>query len=218
MPNWCDNWLEIVGDEYWVSKFMQENINEDEELSFEMSCPVPDDVDEYGWCIDNWGTKWDAQETQLGDEIEGQRNINFETAWSPPYRWLRSVAEKYDSLQFFLRYAEGGCGFSGVIEYEDGEMQHGEQGDYGDFYGDKCCNICECLVGWDDVEFEFKEEYNICVDCYDETLEKIKNAVRSKKIKKLPQKLACSRISRNPIMDNYLMRKVFIPRLNECVA
>jgi len=214
MPNWCDNWLEIVGDEYWVSKFMQENINEDEELSFEMSFPVPDDED----AREYWGTKWDAQSTVLGDEIEGQRNINFESAWSPPYRWLGRVAEKYENLQFFLRFADGGQDFSGVIEYEDGELQYEEEGDCGDFYGDKYCNCCESFVGWDDVEYEWNTKYDICVDCYDETLEKIKNAVRSKKIKKLPQKLACSRMARNPIMDNYLMRKVFIPRLNECVA
>ena len=37
-------------------------------------------------------------------------------------------------------------------------------------------------------------------------------------IKKLQKKLACMRMGRNPIMNNYLMRKVFIPRLRDCVV
>jgi hypothetical protein len=45
----------------------------------------------------------------------------------------------------------------------------------------------------------------------------IKPALEAKKIATLRQRLACMRIARNPIMDNYLMRKVFLRRLDELV-
>ena len=37
------------------------------------------------------------------------------------------------------------------------------------------------------------------------------------KVENLPKKLACMRVGRNAIVNNYLMRKVFIPRLHDCV-
>ena len=37
------------------------------------------------------------------------------------------------------------------------------------------------------------------------------------KVENLPKKLACMRMGRNAIVNNYLMRKVFIPRLHDCV-
>ena len=215
MPNWCDNYLQIGGDDDEVAKFMKENINEDDELSFAMSCPVPDDVtDDYHWCIDNWGTKWDANDTKVCDS-----DINFETAWSPPEAWLKKVAEKYTSLSFTLRYAEGGIGFSGVREYVDGNLVTELDGECGEYYGSKYCHNCQEDIWWEYCDADWKKkDFNMCTACYDAACKTIKSAVRSKKIQQLPKKLACRRMGRNAIMDNYLMSKVFIPRLNECVA
>ena len=37
----------------------------------------------YDWCIENWGTKWNAceQVNVLGEE---EIDLDFQTAWSPP--------------------------------------------------------------------------------------------------------------------------------------
>lgn len=37
----------------------------------------------YGWCTSNWGTKWNACDTEV-EEIGDWRIVKFETAWSQP--------------------------------------------------------------------------------------------------------------------------------------
>jgi len=215
MPNWCDNHLQICGSDDEVAKFMKENVNEDDELSFAMSCPIPDDdTDNYRWCIENWGTKWEPDMVQ---EPEDQ-DFYFNTAWCPPTAWLKTVAEKYTSLSFHLRYAESGCDFSGLVEYENGECITDEGDICGEYYGYKWCHNCQENIYWEYRDPDWNNQLCMCTACVRDACKTIKNAVRSKKIQQLPKKLACRRMGRNPIMDNYLMCKVFIPRLNECVA
>ena len=195
MPNWCDNYLEIIGDDDEFAKFMKENVNEDNELSFAMSVPDPDEVKDKpltvlegytnNWYIENWGTKWNAQASQVGDD-----DITFQTAWGPPVAWLKKVAEKYASLEFTLRYAECGVGFSGLIEYHqadaDGCVGGHRWGDCGDYYGEKYCDNCGGTWQWDCCETDWKHDYDMCVKCYDNACKTIKSTVRSKKIEKLP--------------------------------
>lgn len=45
----------------------------------------------YDWCCDNWGTKWNAYDT----EIPGENLIVFTTAWSPPESVIAMLAERY---------------------------------------------------------------------------------------------------------------------------
>ena len=213
MPNWCENYLEVCGSEDEVAKFMKENMNEDNELSFQMSVPNPNGEYNNLWSIENWGTKWEANETQLDD-----RGIHFETAWGPPSAWLEKVAEKYSSLQFTMRYAEGGQDFSGLIEYQNGECITEEDGECGEYFGYKYCHNCQEDTWWEYCDINWKDDFDMCTTCFGNACKTIRNAVRSKKIRQLPKKLACRRMGRNPIMDNYLMCKVFIPRLNECVV
>lgn len=216
MPNWCHNYLQICGSDDEVAKFMKENLNEDNELSFAMSCPVPEELGDwdYRWCVANWGTKWEPEM-----EIESEdHDLYFNTAWGPPTDWLKTVAEKYTSLLFHLRYAETNCDFSGLVEYEDGECITDEDDECGEYYGYKWCDNCEEDISWQDRNTDWNYKFCMCTNCFDNACKTIKNAVRSKKIQQLPKKLACRRMGRNPIMDNYLMCKVFIPRLNECVA
>lgn len=219
MPNWCDNKLEICGSDADVDKFMKENM-EDGKLSFAKAVPEPEYEGRMGWNnnwrIENWGTKWEPD--MRHDYKEGDNTLYFDTAWSPPDIWLETVANKYPNLCFSLRYAEGGCDFSGFIKYLYGELVRNEEGDYGKYYGEQYCENCEECINWDCCDNGWNRKFDMCTNCFDKACKTIKSAVRTKKIEKLPQKLACMRMGRNPIVDNYLMRKVFIPRLNECVA
>lgn len=219
MPNWCANEFKIGGSDADVDKFMKENM-EDGELSFAKSVPEPEydgEGDWYDWRIQNWGSKW---EPEMWSEFfqEGDKTLYFNTAWGPPDGWLEKVANKYPNLCFSLRFAEGGCDFSGIMEYEYGELVQNEEGDNGVYYGQRYCENCEESVEWDCCDTDWNHEFGMCTNCFDKACKTIKSAVRTKKIEKLPQKLACMRMGRNPIVDNYLMRKVFVPRLNECVA
>ena len=215
MPNHCEN---NNGDAQMIKKFYDENftiepdssIHDSPQLQFSMSVPMPQHIEDwYHWNINNWGTKWEPYEV-FDDYVCSDittLNIGFETAWSPPESWLKTVATLYPALHFELRYAEGGNGFSGVLECQWGEVVNDSVGENGDFYGEKYCNNCEVYIFWDDME-EYDKELGVCVCCRDE---------RSKKINQLSKKLACMRMGRNPIIDNFMMRKVFIPRLCDCV-
>jgi len=226
MPNWCDNYLQIDGSNADVAKFVDENSTKEGHLRFGMSCPVPEELGDwdYNWCRENWGTKW-----ELEDELREDFNMFklteedaiciFETAWGPPDAWLATVATKYPDLHFTLRYAEEGMQFSGLIECEEGDCKH-ISGDYGEFYGDYYCEACEEEQDWfENTHFHlWDKKLRICCECRDNAFETISKSVRGKKISELPKKLACKRMGRNPIVDNYMMRKVFIPRLSECVC
>jgi|SRR5580698_6619715 hypothetical protein len=72
--------------------------------------------DKYGfttwkdWCIENWGTKWSAQQTRLTSSIvPGIKSMmtlyyHFNTIWSPPVPLVKVVGRNYDKLEFLLEY------------------------------------------------------------------------------------------------------------------
>ena len=221
MPNWCDNSLSIDGDEELLKKFYDENRDddEDEELSFNKSVPLnQDDDDDYEYDGDGdddmkritmWGTKWDACEV-CTDEIG---DYEFQTAWSPPIPWFTEVVEKYPKLSFELLYSEPGMNFSGVIKGKKGEIYMNVTGDYGEYYGLIFCEYCGDSFTLDEICKEYRD--NICYECLEQKKDIITDCIRNIKKKRLPFKNACNRISRNPIFDQYLLRKVFVKRVEE---
>jgi hypothetical protein len=211
MPNWCDNKLSIDGDE---------NRDEDEELSFNKSVPLYDDDDDDDYEYDGdgdddmkritmWGTKWVACEVFF-DEIG---KYEFQTAWSPPITWFRAIVKKYPELNFELLYSEEGMDFSGVIKSEDGKIYMYEIGDYGEYHGLIYCEYCGEEFTRDLICKEYLD--SICYECLEEKKDIITDCIINIKKKRLPFKNACNRISRNPIFDQYLMKKVFVKRIEE---
>ena len=72
----------------------------------------------YDWCIENWGTKWNAYEQQHFS-IRYDNVIIFETAWSYPKPIIEKLAKKYD---FNFKYADEDIGNNcGKIAFADGE-------------------------------------------------------------------------------------------------
>lgn len=69
----------------------------------------------WDWRIQHWGTKWDV-ESEVVDEWDGYIMYRFDTAWSPPVKWLEKVAKDYPELTFRLKYEEEGVGFLGVAK------------------------------------------------------------------------------------------------------
>lgn len=67
----------------------------------------------YGWCCENWGTKWSAG--QCGFEDFGTMlQISFDTAWSPPEAWIRKTSEVFPTLTFGVDYQVEGENFFSV--------------------------------------------------------------------------------------------------------
>ena len=146
MPNWCNNILIIHGTEHALTSFMTAARTEDSRFSMGVFFPMPEELrgtsspnrapdgekqaliekygaaDWYDWAIANWGTKWDFTAEHVSEDIEdGEVEIEFETAWGPPEKFLEKLAAKFPNLSFVHRYAESGMGFGGDVTYRNGE-------------------------------------------------------------------------------------------------
>ena len=71
----------------------------------------------YDWCVDNWGTKWDARidDSFLEDDV---LTIYFDTAWSPPAPIYQELYEKF-SMVVTASFVEIGANYIGY--YRSGE-------------------------------------------------------------------------------------------------
>ena len=78
--------------------------------------------DWYNWSIHNWGTKWDACEGDVYDDLKSELSCSFDTAWAPPINWLEVASKKYPSLKFSLEYTEEGMGFEGKAFARNGKV------------------------------------------------------------------------------------------------
>jgi len=134
MPNWCSNEL-IIGSKNkdLIKTIHSEIINEEGHLDFKLITGVPDtpayrneftdSQDEirddptywYKWNPENWGTKWNACDSDVVDPHSTLLTINFNTAWSPPEPVIRALSEKYPKANIALHYKEEGMNFEGVL-------------------------------------------------------------------------------------------------------
>ena len=115
MPNWCENQATFShADEAMMTRLNAAAVRHaaapegDEETVgfFQEFVPWPTATWDYDWCVQNWGTKWDASELD-GDEGA----FHFNTAWGPPIAFY----DKMTSLGFEVEamFFEPGQGFCG---------------------------------------------------------------------------------------------------------
>ena len=122
MPNWCENRLEIFGDDKSIKKFKDNVKCDDREtrLSLEKIKPL-DRESSIGDIYDQWGTKWDVQAT-LSEESNEWLVYEFNSAWAPPKEALIDGSKKYPRLSFALHYDEPGMCFKGVFLVRNGDI------------------------------------------------------------------------------------------------
>lgn len=129
----------------WLKEISERvtNISGDEiETSYQRGSVLINNYKEYGsinwyeWCTSNWGTKWNASDTEICDDT-----ISFNTAWSPPTGWLSKLAAL--KIPFTLEWEE-------------------EQGYYGEYNSNGDGNLYETESGfrdpWGDEDDEEDEE------------------------------------------------------------
>ena len=81
-------------------------------------------TDWYDWSCYNWGTKWNACNTILSDDLS---EVYFDTAWSPSIPAISKLSKLHPELTITHEYAEEQTGFfSGRIIYENGEIVSNE--------------------------------------------------------------------------------------------
>ena len=73
----------------------------------------------YEWCIENWGTKWDACRV-----CYDETRIVFETAWSSPASILVEISKGLKNDEFELQFADEDFGSdnNGVVCFRNGKV------------------------------------------------------------------------------------------------
>lgn len=129
MPNWCLNKLTVSHtDKAAMDRFVAAY---NKGTLCNEFLPMPEDIGEgwYGWCIENWGTKWDvgadigtdreewhglkATVVPWNDKNTIEASCSFDSAWAPPIGLYNKLVELgYD---VHASYFEPGMGFCGVF-------------------------------------------------------------------------------------------------------
>ena len=84
----------------------------------------------YGWCCENWGTKWNFCDAELLSDKETSLYYIFNTAWSPITPVIAKMASEFPRLCFKYKYSEEGMGFSGGVVFENAECVQDAQYSY----------------------------------------------------------------------------------------
>lgn len=136
MPNWCLNKLTVSHDDPAMMERFVKAYNEGK-LCNEF-VPLPEDIgdDWYGWCVDNWGTKWDVgadvgteKEERYGLKatvVDNEATVSFDSAWAPPVPVYHELVEL--GYRVHASYFEPGMGFCGI--YNDGHDNYIEYTDH----------------------------------------------------------------------------------------
>lgn len=81
--------------------------------------------DWYDWSRINWGTKWNAYNTDLEYIDECEVVIYFQTAWSGVSDIIKELTERYHQLIFEYAYSDEDMGYNCGNGYgEDGEFSY----------------------------------------------------------------------------------------------
>ena len=126
MPNWCHNKLRVTGNKKNITKFKKDVNNKKEKTALCLNnlVPMPKKYYEngrwYSWATTNWGTKWDVGARLIKDQVNLLK-YEFDSAWSPPIEWVRTISGQYPGLSFRLEYDEPGKAFNGFYSCKDGE-------------------------------------------------------------------------------------------------
>lgn len=137
MPNWVTNKVKITKRQNEILEYIK---SEDSDFDFNKIIPMPETIfrgdigrkekEEYGdnnwytWCVNNWGTKWNATEVSV---VEGSATedkiILFNTAWATPMPIMFALSKKFSDVEFEIAYADEDIGNNcGNITLLNGEV------------------------------------------------------------------------------------------------
>ena len=110
MPDWKN-----TPNENGELPVLEQKLNPDGSIFYE-TYNFPDGKNDdrwYMWCVNNWGTKWDACDKSVEYEDSEILALTFNTAWSPPEGIVEKLREKYPELSFQCFYDEPGMESAG---------------------------------------------------------------------------------------------------------
>jgi len=145
MPNWCNNHIEIRGDEKQVRELWE---RAQKVGLLQALYPIPAELEDttaphdtpnwYDWRLSYWGTKWDVDLSELEYGVEsvydheGKATTEayivgqFDSAWSPPDMAIENYVDSFERIEdaptISLYYHEPGMtyvgqNFNGLEDY-----------------------------------------------------------------------------------------------------
>lgn len=122
MPNWCYNTVHLQ--HYDVTKIdaLEAELQKERSEPLNHLRPNPAGEWDYGWSVNNWGTKWDVTPYDWERESDNKITIHFDSAWSPPITIYEFLETEGWSIEAF--YHESGMCFVGC--YRDGSDDYYE--------------------------------------------------------------------------------------------
>jgi hypothetical protein len=122
MPNWCYNTVELRNEDITKIDALEAELKKEVPEPLNHLRPNPAGAWDYGWSVDNWGTKWEIQVQDWERYDDNCIRMNFDSAWSPPvtlYEFLEEEGWTVNAL-----YHEPGMCFVG--RYLDGDDDYYE--------------------------------------------------------------------------------------------
>lgn len=113
MPNWCDNTLNISNADKTKIDALETELQKNDAEILKLLRPYDGEWD-YGWCVENWGTKWDARVIDYFRDGDNSISITFETAWGPPLTLYSYLYESDEGWEIDAYYNEPGMCFAGT--------------------------------------------------------------------------------------------------------
>lgn len=109
----------------------------------------------YEWHYNNWGTKWNAMDVEVGSALGNECNIYFNTAWSAPVPIFSALSKKFPDLIFSISYADEDIGSNcGYMNFANGIQESEKIFEYGDDSVKFACDVW----GYDPEEYLEDEE------------------------------------------------------------
>lgn len=109
MPNYCTNIIMINGETEILDAFAEFIKSDYGDVDFNKLIMSPefgnnsDGLDSNSWCMDHWGTKWNAKDIDVVRVNENELKIKFETAWSPSIPIVDRMAVLFPNVSIFLQ-------------------------------------------------------------------------------------------------------------------
>ena len=187
MPNWCNNYIKINGDEGTIrtlaavlKSLKSTDESEDANGVFRALIGLPQHMSDgqykekwYDTNIEWFGTKWDiSYEESMFNISNDEISFSCETAWSPPIPFLQNLCEMY-KVNATLFYSEGGVGFAGetTFTWTEPDYSSGEVEGQLEVY-DEECGYLEGLYKFSNEEFWSEVEYRSdCIIDEEQSLE-----------------------------------------------
>lgn len=112
MPNWTDNHVSFEGSKEKIKELKELFASDKQVFDFNKIVPMPEDSKDfkatgnlsgeevfektknnnwYTWSIANWGTKWNATDSQLDVDNDERIEYSFSTAWDAPRGVIKEI-------------------------------------------------------------------------------------------------------------------------------